>query len=383
MIPFVKHATHFCLGKFSIYDLKTKTISHRDLFVTHKLFSLATLDMSRSAIRTSQEYTRPSGIQTSQLKQSSEAVVVEDSEESEESDKEEELSSSSSLSSDEESLSDEESDEEPEESSNSSSDEDSWGEASSESEETPGCDLFVACAWNGVTYLIDWSRRIEDSKIKYQLVKFAFEGRVCAFTAGLYAVDSEENLPCLFYVDFEDQIYVYYDVRVSAGPVSSFIDVIDDDVEEAIDRIIGIEGAIESLIESEQNTQQNLQKKTTEEEDTIDLGDGWRGVANEEECGFIKQNESDPLSKKSGLNRKLYLLIMVYSWLIIDLADFIHECLYEFDSMKDKLEKEVLSVSGKRLVFFFSKKNIYKHSLSKTHFRIVCHQQQISVDYQT
>ncbi|KAG1470927.1 hypothetical protein G6F56_002409 [Rhizopus delemar] len=308
-------------GKFSIYDLKTKTISHRDLFVTHKLFSLATLDMSRSAIRTSQEYTRPSGIQTSQLKQSSEAVVVEDSEESEESDKEEELSSSSSLSSDEESLSDEESDEEPEESSNSSSDEDSWGEASSESEETPGCDLFVACAWNGVTYLIDWSRRIEDSKIKYQLVKFAFEGRVCAFTAGLYAVDSEENLPCLFYVDFEDQIYVYYDVRVSAGPVSSFIDVIDDDVEEAIDRIIGIEGAIESLIESEQNTQQNLQKKTTEEEDTIDLGDGWRGVANEEECGFIKQNESDPLN----------------------LADFIHECLYEFDSMKDKLEKEVLS----------------------------------------
>ena len=72
-----------------------------------------------------------------------------------------------------------------------------WSEGS-ENENEPGCDLFVACAWNGVTYLIDWNKRYDDEqdsidseqeeqvnekqpKIKYQLVKFAFEGRVCAF----------------------------------------------------------------------------------------------------------------------------------------------------------------------------------------------------------
>lgn len=52
-------------------------------------------------------------------------------------------------------------------------------------------DLFVACAWNGVTYMIDWSQRSstpsdsnQQAATKFQLVKFAFEGRVCAFTAG-------------------------------------------------------------------------------------------------------------------------------------------------------------------------------------------------------
>ncbi|KAG1134784.1 hypothetical protein G6F42_000205 [Rhizopus arrhizus] len=312
-------------GKFSIYDLKNKTLSHRDLFVTHKLFSLATLDITKSPARSNIDHVQQndatkSGIHTtssntSQLRHSSgvEEQSEEDSEDVEEDDEDDE---------DDEDYEDEDSEDKDY---HNDSDYESWDEAS-ESEEVPGCDLFVACAWNGVTYLIEWSRRIEDSKIKYQLVKFAFEGRVCAFTAGLYAVDnSGENIPCLFYVDFEDQIYVYYDVRISPGPVNGFIDAIDDDVEEAIDRIIGIEGAIESLIQSEQQQpHQQKQKKSgenEEEEDMIDLGDGWRGVTNEEECSFIKQEDSDPLN----------------------LADFIHECLYEFDSMKDKLEKEVLS----------------------------------------
>jgi hypothetical protein len=290
------------IGKFSIYDLKNKTLSHRDLFVTHKLFSLATLDITKSPARSNIDHVQQndatkSGIHTtssntSQLRHSSgvEEQSEEDSEDVEEDDEDDE---------DDEDYEEEDSEDKDY---HNDSDYESWDEAS-ESEEVPGCDLFVACAWNGVTYLIEWSRRIEDSKIKYQLVKFAFEGRVCAFTAGLYAVDnSGENMPCLFYVDFEDQIYVYYDVRISPGPVNGFIDAIDDDVEEAIDRIIGIEGAIESLIQSEQQQpHQQKQKKSgenEEEEDMIDLGDGWRGVTNEEECSFIKQEDSDPLSKK-------------------------------------------------------------------------------------
>ncbi|CEG72816.1 hypothetical protein RMATCC62417_08304 [Rhizopus microsporus] len=286
-------------GKFSIYDLKNKTISHRDLFVTHKLFSLATLDISKPSIR-SNNSDYESSVKQSDATASKSGTQTPISHTSQ-------LRYTSEL----------------DEGSSSEYDDESWDEVS-ENEETPGCDLFVACAWNGVTYLIDWSRRREDAKIKYQLVKFAFEGRVCAFTAGLYAID-DENVPCLVYVDFEDQIYVYYDVHISTGPVNGFIDTLDDDVEEAIDRIIGIEGAIDSLIQPEQ---QKPQRKSNEDEeleeeegDAIDLGDGWRGIANEEECDFIKQGDSD----------------------MLNLADFIHECLYDFDSMKDKLEKEMVS----------------------------------------
>jgi hypothetical protein len=206
-----------------------------------------------------------------------------------------------------------------------------WSEGS-EAEDEPGCDLFVACAWNGVTYLIDWSKRLDDdadsvvsdlsdddkpfqtSKIKYQLVKFAFEGRVCAFTAGLYTVENDVNVPCLFYVDFEDQIYVYYDVRISPGPVTGFIDTIDDDVEEALDRIIGIESGIEALIESHQSEskqdkpQRSSDQKHPNEDSRIDLGDGWHGIADDEEeddltataatQGHLQESQdSDPLSK--------------------------------------------------------------------------------------
>ncbi|CAM0139217.1 unnamed protein product [Umbelopsis sp. WA50703] len=114
-------------------------------------------------------------------------------------------------------------------------------------------DLFVACAWNGVTYMIDWSQtnsndqKYATSGTKFQLVKFAFEGRVCAFTAGSYAVLPGQNVPCLFYVDFDDQIYVYYDVHITPGPVTGFLDEPDDDIDEALDRIAACEISIREL----------------------------------------------------------------------------------------------------------------------------------------
>lgn len=65
----------------------------------------------------------------------------------------------------------------------------SWADTDEADQEgPPTAELFVACAWNGVTYLIDWSQRIDHSQIKFQLVQFAFEGRVCAFTAGKYCM---------------------------------------------------------------------------------------------------------------------------------------------------------------------------------------------------
>ncbi|KAI8992431.1 hypothetical protein BDB01DRAFT_778431 [Pilobolus umbonatus] len=319
-------------GKFSIYDLATKSTSQRDLFVTHKLFSLATLDVSKPA------YRLPETVATNTP-----------------------LSSNLPLSLNEDTISStgkpekrlytteiEDEDEQDEEivmnttTDDTQSDEDSdyesvpWSEGS-ENEDVPECDLFVACAWNGVTYLIDWSKRLEDdpSQIKYQLVKFAFEGRVCAFTAGLYAVESGINIPCLFYVDFEDQIFVYYDVRISSGPVTGFIDVIDDDIEEAWERIVGIDAGIKALVDSNANRKELNQLFTSEHEDTIDLGDGWQGIADDDGSSRVTsthelvQNEirdSDPL----------------------DLAAFIHECLYEFEDMKERMEEEVIRFEHNR-----------------------------------
>lgn len=337
----------FLLGKFSIYDLLTNTTSQRDLFVTHKLFSLATLDVSspstaaavsanveKSGLGNARARYGTGGTQTpmsgtsnlryeatprldtppllnegsrNSSKISLNALVnsygPKDSQNN--SDNEDDVINKRTTASTE---SDTYSDGNGGEDGEDESDYESvpWSEGS-ESENEPGCDLFVACAWNGVTYLIDWSKRIGDdedddqwatdsdtsdtekpahddtSKIKYQLVKFAFEGRVCAFTAGLYAVENQMNVPCLFYVDFEDQIYVYYDVRISPGPVTGFIDRIDDDVEEALDRIIGIESGIEALIESNHGNRTNNLEDQDEDTGAIDLGDGWQGIADDED----------------------------------------------------------------------------------------------------
>ncbi|CEP11202.1 hypothetical protein [Parasitella parasitica] len=394
-------------GKFSIYDLKTQTTSQRDLFVTHKLFSLATLDVSASsrlpsgsskaddafANNSARRYnngthtpvsstshlrfscTTPrngslhEGSRTSSklslngLANRKQALKHQQQEENS-NDEEDEVgdeeatansiaitssrSSSSSISGGGSSKDIQQSVaslgllSSGDEDDNSDYESVPWSEGSDAEDQEPGCDLFVACAWNGVTYLIDWSKKLVDSDtdenaIKYQLVKFAFEGRVCAFTAGLYSVENHLNVPCLFYVDFEDQIYVYYDVRITPGPVTGFIDVIDDDIEEALDRIMGIESGIESQLnkESDQTATKNNDNTASEEQHQggrIDLGDGWEGFTGgeDEDDDLIARHaksDDDPLN----------------------LADFIHECLYGFHDMKDRLENEMLQFEQNRL----------------------------------
>ncbi|CAG8529988.1 22369_t:CDS:10 [Cetraspora pellucida] len=82
-------------------------------------------------------------------------------------------------------------------------------------------DVFVACTWNGNTYIIDRD---------FNVVKFEFEGRVCAFAAGQYAVVPGCNVPCFIYVDFEDHITVYHNLRVNTKPVQNFMEVMNDQV---------------------------------------------------------------------------------------------------------------------------------------------------------
>ncbi|KAI7894310.1 uncharacterized protein EV154DRAFT_415442 [Mucor mucedo] len=303
-------------GKFSIYDLRTKTTSQRDLFVTHKLFSLATLDVSTSTFLASKSelgkssfgkqhtlHQTNTGTQTPMSGTSHLRFATTDSEDNNADDnnlgnhnKRADNIVTSGTDSSSSGTNDEDDDDSDYESV-------PWSEGS-EIENEPGCDLFVACAWNGVTYLIDWSKRIGDedtqenaSKIKYQLVKFAFEGRVCAFTAGLYCVENQVNVPCLFYVDFEDQIYVYYDVRISPGPVTGFIDRIDDDVEEALDRIIGIESGIDALTEANHIPKKKSTEQTEVDAAAIDLGDGWQGIADEEDEEEDEETPRIPLTE--------------------------------------------------------------------------------------
>lgn len=61
---------------------------------------------------------------------------------------------------------------------------------------------FVACAWNGKTYIIDEERNY---------LRFKFDEAVSAFTAGNYYFDDEHHAS-LVYATFNNQIILYYDV---------------------------------------------------------------------------------------------------------------------------------------------------------------------------
>lgn len=43
---------------------------------------------------------------------------------------------------------------------------------------------------------------------------------------GQYAVTPGHNEPCLFYVDFEDNIYVYYNLYIQTQPLAQFQDIV-------------------------------------------------------------------------------------------------------------------------------------------------------------
>lgn len=61
---------------------------------------------------------------------------------------------------------------------------------------------FVACAWNGKTYIIDEERNY---------LRFKFDEAVSAFTAGNYYFDGS-NHASLVYATFNNQIILYFDV---------------------------------------------------------------------------------------------------------------------------------------------------------------------------
>lgn len=65
---------------------------------------------------------------------------------------------------------------------------------------------FVACAWNGKTYIIDEERNY---------LRFKFGEAVSAFTAGNYFFDGQHHAS-LVYATFNNQIILYYDVLLDS-----------------------------------------------------------------------------------------------------------------------------------------------------------------------
>ncbi|CAG8748780.1 9134_t:CDS:2, partial [Ambispora leptoticha] len=57
---------------------------------------------------------------------------------------------------------------------------------------------------------------------------FESESRVCAFAAGKYAITPGYSVPCYMYVDFKDNIYVYYNIQIDTKPVINFGEVMHD-----------------------------------------------------------------------------------------------------------------------------------------------------------
>ncbi|XP_062513480.1 KICSTOR complex protein ITFG2-like isoform X2 [Corticium candelabrum] len=84
-----------------------------------------------------------------------------------------------------------------------------------------GNEEVIACAWDGLTYIVDRHRNV---------VRYQFEENVAAFCAGNYCVEAHD-VPCLVYATFSGRIYVYYNITLPRIVVSSLASVIEEELE--------------------------------------------------------------------------------------------------------------------------------------------------------
>lgn len=74
---------------------------------------------------------------------------------------------------------------------------------------SPNNDYVVTCAWNGTTFLVDGQLNV---------AQFQFPERVCAFRCGDFCISPGVQIPCLVYVTFNDEIYIYYNIDMKIEP---------------------------------------------------------------------------------------------------------------------------------------------------------------------
>ncbi|KAF9201027.1 integrin alpha FG-GAP repeat-containing protein 2 [Haplosporangium sp. Z 27] len=168
----------------------------------------------------------------------------------------------------------------------------------------PGNDIFVGCSWSGITFFIDQ---------EFNTTLYDFDARVCAFGAGQYAVTPGRNEPCLFYVDFEDNIYVYYNLYIQTEPSIDFKDIIKADA---------------TLVRASQRADKDRQlyqkdddtEKKTFDSDTKESPRAHEGILN------ITTNEECP-DETTG------------DWSESRLKEFTHNSLYNVNDYEDEFQR--------------------------------------------
>ncbi|KAF9380088.1 integrin alpha FG-GAP repeat-containing protein 2 [Podila verticillata] len=152
-------------------------------------------------------------------------------------------------------------------------------------------DMFVGCSWSGITFFIDQ---------EFNTAQYDFDARVCAFGAGQYAVTPGRNEPCLFYVDFEDNIYVYYNLYIQTQPSAQFQDIVKADA-----NLIKTSQKMKQA-ELEEATSTTLESESTEQ--------------------ISEQNVGEAKSKQEA-------------WTEQDMKDFIHDSLYNVNRYEDEYQR--------------------------------------------
>ncbi|KAG0330983.1 integrin alpha FG-GAP repeat-containing protein 2, partial [Podila humilis] len=154
-------------------------------------------------------------------------------------------------------------------------------------------DLFVGCSWSGNTFFIDQ---------EFNTAQYDFDGRVCAFGAGEFAVTPGRNEPCVFYVDFEDNIYVYYNLYIQTQSLDQFQNIIRED---------------DSLIKASQQ----IKQAELEAEDMIENRDG----ISAEQITQGKDTTRTNMIKRG--------------WTEEDMKSFIHDSLYNVNRYEDEYQR--------------------------------------------
>ncbi|KAJ1974752.1 hypothetical protein H4R35_003462 [Dimargaris xerosporica] len=79
--------------------------------------------------------------------------------------------------------------------------------------------MLVMSAWNGTTTLVDPKTQ--------EALQFQFPRHIRAFAAGMYALEKGRNVPCLFYVDYNESLYVYYNIAVGLNRVPTLPEIME------------------------------------------------------------------------------------------------------------------------------------------------------------
>lgn len=184
-------------------------------------------------------------------------------------------------------------------------------------------DMFVGCSWSGITFFIDQD---------FNTAQYDFDARVCAFGAGQYAVTPGRNEPCLFYVDFEDNIYVYYNLYIQTQPSAQFQDIVKADA---------------NLIK----TSQKMKQAELEEATSTTL-------ESESPEQISEQNVGEADSKQE-------------TWTEQDMRDFIHDSLYNVNRYEDEFQRlsRLAEIERAKRVAFYEAEEAKEREKAEVHRR--------------